>query len=90
MSTASDVLDSFDTETDFNEKFKKVVRDGKVVKKLVCKPGYKAQGSKCVKMSSAEKRSRSKAAIKAARTSKGSRAAAAKKRARSMKKAKNL
>ena len=44
--------------------FKKVIRKGKIVKKPVCPPGFKAVGKKCVKMSGAEKRKRSLATKK--------------------------
>ena len=37
-----------------NEKFKRVVRGGKVLKKLVCPIGMKAVGGKCVRMGSSE------------------------------------
>jgi hypothetical protein len=42
--------------TFLNEKFKRVVRGGKKVKKRVCRPGYKVVDDKCVKMSSSEKK----------------------------------
>jgi len=59
-------------ENTLNEsRFKKVVRDGKIVKKLKCKDGYKAQDGKCVKISATESRTRAKAAKKAARSRKG-------------------
>lgn len=43
-------------------KFKKVVRGGKVLKKLTCPPGYKSTNGKCIKMSFMEVRKRKKAA----------------------------
>jgi len=67
---------------------KVVIRGGKKVRKVVCKPGYKAQGNKCVKMKGAERLRKKKAAIKSARKRKSKGAQIAKKRARSMKKRK--
>lgn len=43
-------------------KFKKVVRGGKVMKKLSCPPGYKSVNGRCVRMNSMEIRKRKKAA----------------------------
>jgi len=43
-------------------KFKKVVRGGKIVKKLVCPPGFKRVDKRCVKMNPMELRKRKKAA----------------------------
>jgi len=51
--------------------YKKVVRGGKVVKKVQCRPGYRFDGNSCVKMSSQELRLRGKAAKKAAKHRKG-------------------
>lgn len=67
-------------------KMMKVIRGGVVVKKLVCPPGFKAQGGKCVKMNAAELVRRKKAGIKAARKGASKRGQAAAKRAKSMKK----
>ncbi|MHA1766135.1 MAG: hypothetical protein ACTSVK_07720, partial [Promethearchaeota archaeon] len=64
----------------------RVVRGGKVVKKLKCPPGYKSEKGKCVKMQAKETMRRKKAAKKAARTGKSKRAQASRKRARSVKK----
>jgi len=68
--------------------FKKVVRDGKVVKKLICPPGMKALDGKCVKMGAKEIMARKKAALKsgAKRHGKPMKAGALKSRALSMKK----
>ena len=80
------LLDHID-EYELNEKIKRVVRGGKKVKKKICKPGYKSDDDgKCVKMSSQEKKSRSKGAKKGAKKKKGQKASIARKRAKSMKK----
>lgn len=50
-----------------NERTERVVRGGKKVRRKVCKSGYKAVDGKCVKQSSKERRTRSKAAKKSAR-----------------------
>lgn len=51
-------------------KFKKVVRHGQIVKKVVCPEGFKVDGMRCVRMQSAEMRKRQKAAKKAVKTKK--------------------
>jgi hypothetical protein len=43
-------------------RFKKVVRGGKILKKLMCPPGYKSTNGRCVRMSSMEIRKRKKSA----------------------------
>lgn len=48
--------------------FKKIVRGGRVIKRAVCPPGSKWDGSKCVRMASSELRKRMKAALKATKT----------------------
>ena len=47
-------------------KRKKVIRKGKLKKKLFCKPGQKAKGNKCVTMKSTEKTKRKLKAKKGA------------------------
>lgn len=66
---------------------KKVVRNGKRTKKLDCRDGYKAKGGKCVKMSSKERRNRSRAAKRSSRKkSSGTKKKAARKAKRSKRK----
>lgn len=68
-------------------KKKTVYRDGKRKKKLDCRDGYKAKDGKCVKMSSSEKRNRSRAAKKSAKKKTSStKSKAARKRKRTDKK----
>ncbi len=43
-------------------KFKKVVRGGKILKKLICPPGYKTTNGRCVRMTFVEVKKRKKAA----------------------------
>lgn len=43
-------------------KFKKVVRGGKILKKITCPPGYKSTQGRCIRMSFMEVRKRKKAA----------------------------
>lgn len=69
-----------------NESYEKVVRGGKVYRKLICKPGYKVEDGKCVKMDSEEKRNRLKAAKKSAKKRKSKMASIIKKRNKSIKK----
>jgi len=79
------LLDHID-EYELNEKTKRVVRGGKKVKKKVCKPGFKSVDDKCVKMSSQEKKARSKGSKKGAKKKKSQGAAIARARKKSMKK----
>jgi len=74
----------------FFEKKKTVIRNGKRVKKLQCKHGFKALDNKCVKMSSAERMTRAKAQKKASRKRKPTNKKANAKRMKSMKKRKNI
>lgn len=52
-------------------RFKKVIRKGKVKRKLFCPKGFKAVGGKCVKMSPEETRKRKRATKRAAKKRKG-------------------
>lgn len=79
-------LDFVEENELLNEKIKRVVRGGKVMRKKVCKEGYKAQGNKCVRIDPTEKRNRERSQKKAARKRKVKSKAAVRKRARSMKK----
>jgi len=73
------------------KKMKKVVRGNKIVKKLICKDGFKAQGKKCVKIKAAERINKKKGAKKMVRSKKGkSLNKANRKRAKSMKKSNKL
>jgi len=65
---------------------KKVVRNGKIVRKIPPKQGYKVVNGRYVKMSASEQRVRSKAAKRGARKSRSKKASTARKRAKSMKK----
>lgn len=72
------------------EKFKVVVRDKKRVKKLDCKPGYKAVDGRCIKMSGAEKLSRQKAGKKSAKKRKSKQSSITKKTNKSLAKRKSV
>ena len=67
---------------------KKVVRKGKIQKKLFCKPGQKAKGNKCVTMKSTEKNKRKLKAKKGAVKRKRKASRMKKKMKKSMKKRK--
>lgn len=66
------------------------VRDGKIqrIQKIICPPGYRATGDKCVKMSAKERAARKRAAKKASK--KAHTAGAARKRLKSINKARSL
>ena len=69
---------------------KKVIRKGKLVKKLFCAPGQKAKGGRCVTMKSTEKAKRKIKAKKSALKRKSKMSKINKKRAKSMKKRKRV
>jgi len=66
------------------QKFKRVVRGGKTVRKLTCKPGYKASQGRCVRITPQEQRKRRLGQRMGARKRKATRAQSVMKRARSM------
>lgn len=65
---------------------KRVVRGGKIIRKIPPKKGYKVVNGRYVKMSASEKRVRSKAAKRGARKSRSKKASTIRKRKKSMKK----
>lgn len=69
-------------------RIERVVRGGKVKRKLKCKPGYKAQGGKCVRMSPQEQRKRKRSSKVGARKRKATKSQSTRKRALSMRKRK--
>jgi len=99
ISIYDDVCETYDDPKKINlhflhlyitEKFKKVVRQGKIVKKKVCRPGFSLKDGKCVKTKAAEKRKRAKGAKRGAKKKKGQKSAIARKAKKSMKKRKNF
>jgi hypothetical protein len=66
------------------EKYKKVIRNKKVKRKKICRPGYKSINDKCVKMSSNEKRNRKKSARKARSKRRASKSRSIRKRKKSL------
>ena len=65
-------IDQYLTEAGIEEylteiRFKKVIRKGKLFKKLICPQGMKVVGGKCKRMSPTEVRKRAKAARKSQR-----------------------
>lgn len=82
-----EILEMYDADEEINEvKKTRVVRGGKRVRKVTCPQGKKAVNGKCVRMSSSEKRTRSKAAKRGARKKKTQKAAIERKRKKSMRK----
>ncbi len=69
---------------------KKVIRKGKVKKKLFCKPGQKAKGGRCVTMKSKERTRRKLKAKKGAIKRKGKMGRIKRKRAKAMRKRKGM
>ena len=81
------------TYTDFINEFKKkrVIRKGKIVKKLDCPKGKISKGGQCVIQTAADKRARKKAAKKAVRSKRGKSYTASKiQQKKSQKKSKRL
>lgn len=73
------------TEEELNELAKRrVVRGGKIIRRIFCKPGYKPMNNRCVRMAAAERRVRKKAAKKSARKRRSKTASINRHRARSM------
>lgn len=73
------------TEEELQELAKKrVVRGGKIVRRIFCKPGFKAMGNKCIRMAAKERRVRKKGAKRSARKRKSKSATIQRHRARSM------
>ncbi len=73
-------------------KIRKVIRGGKIVKKVFCPPGFKAVKKRCVKMSATERRKRSIATKRSQRKIQAGAAGAKaiRKRAKSMRKKQGL
>jgi hypothetical protein len=67
-----------------------VVRGGKKIKKRVCRPGFKNVNGKCVKMSSSEKITRSRAQKRGAKKRKTKITATNRKRKKSNTKRRNF
>lgn len=64
----NEIINLMQEDEFLNERTQRVVRSGKKTRKVVCKKGYKAQDGKCVKMTSKERKTRSKAAKRSSRT----------------------
>ncbi len=90
----SDILEKIETllvEEPLNEiKFKKVIRKGKLVRKAVCPPGFKAVKGKCKKMKPGERLKRARSTKRAQKKiqSTGTKAKLLRARAKSMRKRK--
>ena len=79
-------------DEDLDEAIKKrVVRKGKIVRKLICKPGFKAMGGKkCVKIAASERRLRAKMAKRAAKKRRSKKSIMLRNRAKSMRISKRI
>ena len=85
----NDIINKIDYLIPERVEWKKVVRQGKIIKKLICPPGFKAKGGKCVRMSPKElihRKIASKKAQKKLHLDKGKLAKLERKKARSLKK----
>ncbi len=50
----NDIVNKIDSILPEKVEWKRVIRQGKVIRKLICPAGFKAKGGKCVKMSPQE------------------------------------
>ena len=84
--------DDSEEEEEIDEALKKrVVRKGKIVRKLMCKPGFKAMGgTKCIKMAASERRIRKKMAKRGAKKRRSKKSAMLRHRAKSMRIARRI
>jgi hypothetical protein len=85
----SDIINKIDYLIPERVEWKKVVRQGKVIKKLICPPGFKAKGGRCVRMKPQElikRKISSKKAQKKLHLDKGKVAKLERKKAKSIRK----
>jgi ribosomal protein L16 Arg81 hydroxylase len=85
LETLDNVLDILEEDDILTERFERVVRGGKKVKRRVCRSGYKAKDGKCVTMKSSEKRRRSKGAKRGSRKKRSQKSSIERSRKRSLK-----
>ena len=78
-------------DEDLDEAIKKrVVRKGKIVRKLICRKGFKAMAGRCVKMAASERRLRAKMAKRGAKKRRAKKSSMLRHRAKSMRIAKRI
>ena len=79
-------------DEDLDEAIKKrVVRKGKIIRKLICRKGFKAMGGKkCVKIAASERRLRAKMAKRAAKKRRSKKSIMLRNRAKSMRISKRI
>lgn len=85
LETLDTALDILEEDGVLTERFERVVRGGKKVKRRVCRPGYKAKGGKCVKMKASEQRRREKGAKRGSRKKRSKKSSIERSRKRSLK-----
>lgn len=73
-----------------DEAFKKIIRNKKMIRRKVCRPGFKLVDGRCKKMSSTERITRRKSAKKASRKRRSSKAKANRNRKKSLLKRKRM
>lgn len=78
-------------DEDLDEAIKKrVVRKGKIIRKLICRKGFKAMGGRCIKMAASERRLRAKMAKRGAKKRRAKKSSMLRSRAKSMRIAKRI
>ena len=96
---ASNIDDEEETEDgeegtedeDLDEAIKKrVVRKGKIIRKLICRKGFKAMSGRCIKMAASERRLRAKMAKRGAKKRRAKKSSMLRHRAKSMRIAKRI
>lgn len=69
---------------------KRVVRKGKIIRKLICRKGFKAMSGRCIKMAASERRLRAKMAKRGAKKRRAKKSSMLRHRAKSMRIAKRI
>lgn len=78
-------------DEDLDEAIKKrVVRKGKIIRKLICRKGFKAMSGRCIKMAASERRLRAKMAKRGAKKRRAKKSSMLRHRAKSMRIAKRI
>lgn len=78
-------------DEDLDEAIKKrVVRKGKIIRKLICRKGFKAMSGRCIKMAASERRLRAKMAKRGAKKRRAKKSSMLRSRAKSMRIARRI
>jgi hypothetical protein len=84
------IIDLMEQDEILNERTKRVVRGGKIIRRKVCPKGRKVVNNMCVKITSIEKRKRSKGAKRGNRKKRSQQAAINRKRKKSLRRRRSI